>query len=349
MQNKRKRLVPMVVMAFVLCATAAVSGGCSSDKKQGAAHVADTPRVAEASVAKPAPTEDATEVPVETLLPEPTEQSTEEPTEQPIEEPAEQPTETPGAQSPLPTGENQTDEQQTAAVVAAVSSLPNEAYSWYFNPNSEHMPPTAQTKVDLEQYDAYYLGNTDEKVIYLTFDEGYENGYTAKILDVLKEKNVPATFFIVDSYLEKNVDLCVRMAEEGHTVGNHSVNHYSMPTLSDADAVYEITHVAAHYKELTGHDMAKFFRPPKGEYSERTLGIAKQLGYKTIFWSFAHMDWDVKKQPGRDAAYNIVMKRTHNGCIMLLHAVSESNTQALPDIIDSLRNEGYVFKSLDEL
>lgn len=234
-------------------------------------------------------------------------------------------------------------------VVVNTSALSNEKNGWYFNPNDEHKKPTASDKIDLNKYDAYYVGTTDEKVIYLTFDEGYENGYSSKILDVLKEKNVTACFFVTKSYIERNQDLIKRMVAEGHVVGNHSVRHLSSPDLSDEEFKKELTDTADYFKEVTGQEMPKVFRPPMGEYSERTLALAQSLGYKTVFWSFAYRDWLTDDQPGKDVAYNTVMKRYHNGCVTLLHAVSQSNTEALPDIIDSLRANGYEFRSLEEI
>lgn len=256
--------------------------------------------------------------------------------------PAAKKTEEPAEPEPSPPAEQETTQ-------TPLDGLSNKKASWYFNPNNEHVPPTAQNEIDLKKYNAYYLGDTSEKVIYMTFDQGYENGYTAKILDVLKEKEVPAAFFILNSYLKANKDLVVRMADEGHIVANHSVSHYSMPDLDDDKVISEIEGVAENYKELTGLEMPKFFRPPMGEYSERVLAITSNLGYKTVFWSFAYKDWEVDNQPGRDVALSTVMKRHHNGCIMLLHSVSSSNAEALADMIDSLRAEGYVFKSLYDI
>ena len=216
-------------------------------------------------------------------------------------------------------------------------------------PNDEHKTPTVKSGIDYAAYSAYYVGDTSEKVIYLTFDEGYENGYTSKILDVLKQKNVKAAFFVTESYIKSNLELVKRMQAEGHTVGNHSIKHLSSPDLSDEELFYEINETAWTYKKLTGFDMPKVFRPPMGEYSERTLAVAHNMGYKTIFWSFAYKDWETDNQPGKQAAYDTVMSRYHNGAILLLHAVSSSNTEALPDIIDSLTEAGYRFGTLDEL
>lgn len=247
-----------------------------------------------------------------------------------------------------PLMKDDSDDEQNNEVINT-SNLANEKYGWYFNPNDEHKPPTASDKVELAKYDAYYLGDTSQKEIYLTFDEGYENGYSSKILDVLKQKDVKAAFFVTKSYIKQNQDLIKRMVDEGHVVGNHSVQHKSSPDLTDEELTNELTETAEYFKEVTGQDMPKVFRPPMGEYSERTLAVTKNAGYKSIFWSFAYKDWLTDQQPGKQVAYDTIMKRYHNGAIMLLHAVSQSNTEALGDVIDSLREEGYTFKKLTDL
>lgn len=229
------------------------------------------------------------------------------------------------------------------------SSLPNDKKSWWFKRNSDHLPPGAQSEIDIAKYDAYYLGNTKEKKIYLTFDEGYENGYTPKILDVLKEHNVKAAFFVTKPYIQSQPDLVKRMVEEGHIVGNHSVTHPSLPDKTDEEVKHEILETARYFEEVTGTSMPLFFRPPAGEYSERTLQITKDLGYKTIFWSMAYKDWDVNNQPGKRAAYEHIVQNHHPGAIILLHAVSSSNTEALGDMLKYLRDQGYTFASLNEL
>jgi len=229
------------------------------------------------------------------------------------------------------------------------SSLPNDKKSWWFKRNSDHLPPGAQSEIDIAKYDAYYLGNTKEKKIYLTFDEGYENGYTPKILDVLKEHNVKAAFFVTKPYIQSQPDLVKRMVEEGHIVGNHSVTHPSLPDKTDEEVKHEILETARYFEEVTGTSMPLFFRPPAGEYSERTLQITKDLGYKTIFWSMAYKDWDVNNQPGKQAAYEHIVQNHHPGAIILLHAVSSSNTEALGDMLKYLKDQGYTFASLNEL
>ncbi len=225
----------------------------------------------------------------------------------------------------------------------------NDRKSWWFKRGNNHIPPEAQQDININQYDAHYLGDTSEKVIYLTFDEGYENGYTEKILDILKEKDVKAAFFVTKPYIESEPELVKRMVNEGHIVGNHSVTHPDLTTLSAEQIAYEINDCAAYFKEVTGTDMPTYFRPPQGVYSVRTLAETQKNGYKTIFWSYAYKDWDVNDQPGKQGAYDMMKNNYHNGAIVLLHAVSQSNTEALPDIIDMLRNEGYRFAPLSEL
>ena len=229
------------------------------------------------------------------------------------------------------------------------SKLSNTKQSLYFVANNNHTQPQGNGSVALNKYNAYYVGNPNEKKIYLTFDEGYENGYTSKILDVLKAKNVKAAFFVTKPYIESDPELVKRMVAEGHIVGNHSVKHLSSPTLSDSQLKNELTETAQAFEKVTGQAMPKVFRPPMGEYSERTLAVTSNMGYKTVFWSFAYKDWITTAQPGKDVAYNTVMSKYHNGAVLLLHAVSKSNTEALGDIIDSLRAKGYTFDTLNNL
>lgn len=235
-----------------------------------------------------------------------------------------------------------------AAALAAGGA--NDLKRWYFKrQDDKNQPPSAQQEIDLAQFSAYYLGDVSKKELYLTFDEGYENGFTEKILDVLLDKGVPAAFFVTKGYIEKNAELVVRMVAEGHVVGNHTVRHKSSPALSKDELAAELAGVAEAFSGLTGQNMPNFFRPPMGEYSEQVLAVAQQEGYHTIFWSFAYEDWLENKQPGAAAAHKKVMENLHNGEIMLLHAVSSSNAEALPSIIDAVREAGYEFKSLWEL
>ena len=183
------------------------------------------------------------------------------------------------------------------------------------------------------------------KTMYLTFDEGYENGYTAKILDTLKAKKCSAVFFVTMPNVKQNPDLVRRMIDEGHIVGNHSVNHKSMPTLSTETAAQEIIGLHNYVKENFGYEMT-LFRPPMGEWSTRTLEIANRLHYKTILWSYAYLDYDVNNQMGVDKAFPKVTGSAHNGAVYLLHAVSKDNAEMLGDVIDAFRADGYTLKGL---
>lgn len=228
------------------------------------------------------------------------------------------------------------------------SELSNEKYGWGLKKNKNAPPEISQKTVDiLNKYGAIYKDNTPH-TLYLTFDEGYENGYTGKILDILKENEVPAAFFITGPYLKKEPELIMRMVSEGHTVGNHTINHPSMPEVKSAEKLKsEITELSDGFYELTGEKM-KFFRPPMGEYSERTLCITQDLGYTSVFWSFAYKDWDVKAQKGTDYAYTQITEGVHDGAILLLHAVSVDNANVLDRVIKDLKSNGYQFKSIEE-
>ncbi|WP_294371315.1 delta-lactam-biosynthetic de-N-acetylase [uncultured Clostridium sp.] len=224
--------------------------------------------------------------------------------------------------------------------------------NWYYVGKGKDNPsePPKECLNFLKENDGYYLGDTSNKTIYLTFDEGYENGNTGKILDTLKELEVPAAFFVVKPYIDTEPDLIKRMVNEGHIVGNHSVHHPSMAQIHDSEKFKsEFTGVEDAYKELTGQDMPKFFRPPMGKYSKESLEMTKQLGYKTIFWSFAYKDWLINDQPSESKGIEKIVNGSHPGCIMLLHAVSDTNTKILKQVITDLKNSGYQFKSLTEL
>lgn len=192
------------------------------------------------------------------------------------------------------------------------------------------------------QYNATAINNTEEKVITLTFDQGYENGFTPMILDTLKEKGVSAIFFVVGDYAERQPELVERMRDEGHVIGSHSVHHYSMPELSPAEAKDEIMGLHDYVLTHFGVQMS-LFRPPKGEYSERSLCTTSDLGYKTVLWSFAYADWDTKNQPDRQASLDKLIERAHPGAIYLLHSVSETNANILGDFIDEMLAQGYSF------
>lgn len=232
------------------------------------------------------------------------------------------------------------------------SSLPNTMFYWWFKRNENHAAPEAQQEIDLTKYDAWYVKTEvkdGEKPVFLTFDCGYENGYTPGILDVLQKHRAPAAFFVCKHFIEDQPDLIRRMKEEGHVVGNHTANHICMPENDDRTVREEIAENADYMKEATGYEMDPFFRPPKGEYSERTLQITKNMGYTTIFWSLAYVDYDVNSQPGADYVINQFDQYIHPGAIPLIHNISESNAQALDTVLTNLENAGYTFCSLYEL
>lgn len=206
------------------------------------------------------------------------------------------------------------------------------------------------TAAELKKYDAYYLGSADEKVLYLTFDCGYENGYTDTILDVLKKHKVPATFFVVGHYVESAPEQVKRMVAEGHTVGNHTYHHPDMSSISDRTSFKkEVDEVAAAFLELTGKEMAMYYRPPQGKYSTENLKMAKELGYATFFWSLAHVDWNVEKQPGHEESLHKLTKRIHPGAIVLLHNTSKTNSEILDELLTKWKEMGYRFGTLEEL
>lgn len=209
-------------------------------------------------------------------------------------------------------------------------------------------PPEVEAKAEklLEEHNGFYMDKTGEKVMYLTFDEGYENGFTSKILDVLQAENVPAAFFVTGPYLKNQTELVGRMIDEGHIVGNHTVNHLNLPKQTAEKVQSEIGELNKMCEQMYGVTM-RYVRPPEGEYSEKVLAVAEDMGYKTIMWSFAYKDWDVNLQKGKDYAVSQVVPYFHNGAILLLHAVSSDNAAALEEIIRKAKDEGYEFKSLD--
>ena len=240
------------------------------------------------------------------------------------------------------------------ALAVSVSVFASSALttgSWGLSFRQEGAPPIGNAGKDqLRQYQAAYIGNTNKKVLYLTFDAGYENGCTAKILDTLKEKQVPAAFFLVGNYIRQSPDLVRRMVAEGHTVGNHTMHHYDMSRLSDkASFSKELTDLEALYKETVGQELPKFYRPPQGIYSEENLKMAQELGYKTLFWSLAYVDWNNDSQPTREAAFAKLLPRTHNGAVVLLHSTSKTNAEILGELIDKWKAMGYRFGTLEEL
>ena len=236
--------------------------------------------------------------------------------------------------------------QGEPSVSAAELSSEKRCYGVGNDVNEENRPVGAQMmQDDYGSYDAYFISQ-DDKCVYLTFDEGYENGYTEKILDTLKEKQVSATFFVTYDYAKRNPELIKRMLEEGHTVGNHSWSHPSMPDLSVEEARKEITLLHDYMKEKFSCEMT-LFRPPMGEFSEQSLAVAKELGYKSVFWSFAYRDWETDNQMGADAAYEQITSRTHSGEIALLHAVSKDNAEILGRVIDYWQSKGLTVKAFE--
>lgn len=202
----------------------------------------------------------------------------------------------------------------------------------------------------LKQYDAWYLGDAAEPVIYLTFDAGYENGHTGAILDALKKHNAPAAFFVVGHYLESAPDLVKRMVAEGHTVGNHTFSHPDMSAVTDKAAfTKELEATADKFRELTGQEMPRYYRPPRGKYSEANLRQAKELGYTTLFWSLAYVDWEQDRQPTPEQAFQKLIPRIHNGAVVLLHSTSATNAAILDELLTRWEGMGYRFGTLDEL
>ena len=232
----------------------------------------------------------------------------------------------------------------------------NNGYSWYCPHVKNHVQPTTGAELAFtESLDAYYIDrkhsdpDASDKVIYLTFDAGYENGNVTKILDILKDEDVPAAFFILGNLITKNTELVCRMEQEGHVVCNHTVHHKDMTTYDDTAFLAELNALEVLYREQGGGEMSHYYRPPEGRFSRENLECAKKNGYKTIFWSFAYPDWDNEKQMSASKAKSIIMDNVHNGEVMLLHPTSATNASILQDVIRELKTKGYRFGTLDEL
>lgn len=241
-----------------------------------------------------------------------------------------------GASSEFPTEES-----------APVSAEGN----WGLSFQEEGQTPVGNADFEeLAKYDAYYADDTDEKVLYLTFDAGYENGNTEPILDALKKHGVSATFFVVGTYIESEPDLIRRMVEEGHTVGNHTWHHPDMSQIATKDSFcQELEAVEDAYREITGQDMTKYYRPPQGKYSESNLQMAQELGYKTFFWSLAYVDWYQDDQPAREEAFDKLLGRIHPGAIVLLHSTSSTNAEIMDELLTKWEEMGYTVRPLKEL
>lgn len=233
---------------------------------------------------------------------------------------------------------------------ADVEGYQNKSLGWgYKKSTNEHLPEVGSYGPLLEKFGAYYMDPTGDKVVYLTFDNGYEQGFTGKVLDVLKNKKVSATFFVTGHYIRSSEDLIQRMVNEGHIIGNHSWSHPDFTKLSKEKMKEELNKVDNTVAKLTDQKTMNYLRPPRGVFSERSLALTQELGYTNVFWSIAFVDWNTNAQRGWEYAYKSIINQVHPGAIILLHAVSKDNAEALEHIIDELRKRGYTFESLDDL
>lgn len=231
-----------------------------------------------------------------------------------------------------------------AAVPAAFGQYSGEKTAWGLGASTDSYGrplDAVNAEAKYSELGGLFIGDAEHKRLWLTFDEGYENGYTEKILDVLKEKNVRAVFFVTYDYAKDNPELIRRMIDEGHTVGNHTMSHPSLPECSDSEMKREISELHDYIKQQFGYEMY-VMRPPKGEFSERVLACAKEMGYTTVLWSFAYLDWNTEKQPEPVSALEKIISKTHPGEICLLHAVSKTNAEILDRVIDNWRENGYI-------
>ncbi len=224
-------------------------------------------------------------------------------------------------------------------------------YGWYYMPRTDGIQPGQNKEFAfVDQYDVISMGSPEDKVIYITFDAGYENGYAEKVLDTLKAHGAQAAFFLVGHYIKNNPDIVKRMEDEGHLVCSHSMNHKNMAAMSDINEFQkELTDLETLYTEQTGKKLAKFFRPPEGNFSERLLLYAQQCGYTTVFWSFAYKDWYNDSQPSVDDAFNTIISRTHPGEVALLHLTSKTNSEVLDAVLTKWEEMGYRFGSLYDI
>ena len=237
----------------------------------------------------------------------------------------------------------------TAVHLLLRNVLPTGAWGLSFRQEGSTPIGPASSR-ELARYHGVYLGDTTQKVLYLTFDAGFENGCTAQILDTLQKHNAPAAFFLVGNYLKTEPDLVRRMVEEGHIVGNHTMSHPDMSRIADETAFRkELEGLETLYREITGQEMPKYYRPPQGVYSQQNLEMADKLGYRTVFWSLAYVDWDQNKQPTKEQAFAKLLPRTHDGAIVLLHSTSQTNAQILDELLTEWEQMGYRFASIEEL
>lgn len=223
-------------------------------------------------------------------------------------------------------------------------------YGWGYKKNNEHKKPEVGKFGEMiEKYDAFYADDTKEKEIYLTFDNGYEEGYTEQVLDVLKKEHVPATFFVTGHYVKTAPDLVKRMVEDGHIIGNHSYHHPDFTTMSKKGIKKELDMLERAVADVSTQKEMTYLRPPRGTFNENTLKWANEFGYVHLFWSVAFKDWETNQQKGWKHAFDQITEQIHPGAILLLHTVSEDNADALEKVIVHLKKSGYTFKSLDEL
>ena len=245
----------------------------------------------------------------------------------------------------------QTKEKKETVLTSSkeVEILNSKKIEWGIKRNGNHEQPDlgATNKRILDENKGICIGNSNSTKVYLTFDEGYEAGYTEKILEVLKQNEVKATFFITAHYVNSKPELVEKMIQEGHTIGNHTVNHKSMPSLSLEEIKDEVMKLHTTIYEKFNYEM-KYIRPPKGEYSEKTVAYCNNLGYTTVMWSFAYDDWDENKQGREEYAKKKVLDNIHNGAVILLHANSKDNSNILDEVIKEIKSQGYEFKTLDE-
>lgn len=236
-----------------------------------------------------------------------------------------------------------------SSLYANSTSISNSKIEWGIKRSNNHIQPDLGKKNEelISKYNGICMGNKDKPYVYLTFDAGYEAGYTENILKTLKENQVNATFFITGHYLNSQTDLVRKMIDEGHIVGNHTVNHKSMPSLTDDELKLEVMNFHKAIYEKLDYEM-KYIRPPKGEYSQRTLELSNSLGYTTVMWSLAYDDWDEKKQGRQEYGKKKILDNIHNGAVILLHSTSKDNMEILDDVIKQTKNMGYEFKSLNE-
>ena len=241
--------------------------------------------------------------------------------------------------------------RENAEPTAAEQAVPAAVSDWGLSFQTEGQPPVGNVSAEeLRQYNAFYVGDTSRKTIYLTFDAGYENGCTPAILDALKKHNAPACFFVVGNFIDTAPELVKRMAAEGHIVGNHTLHHPDMSGIADKSAfAAELNGLEKKYTALTGQPMQKFYRPPQGKFSEENLRQAQELGYTTVFWSLAYVDWYTDNQPTDEQAFSKLLPRIHNGAIVLLHSTSETNARILDELLTKWEEAGYTFGALTEL